>query len=247
MKPIIPSLALLILLGGQVKSPEKVVRLMPSDLNVSTLQEGLHKYLVYIENPDGNMRDISIWDRMVSKVKKNDQAFFEIVQHWRNQDTSRTRFVYSLNDSKSFMPTYHKSISGSGKTEAFDIKKEMIVGTDSVFNNKKRGFKVELKEPTFNWELDLETIAMFPFEENTTFSLNFYHPGADIKPMYYEYKVLGKEKVQVGPNQSISCWAVRITYRNNEYATFLVSVEQPEVVKMEEVIGSLKRYKIKLQ
>lgn len=84
-----------------------------SNLELDNLQNQATKYLVYLTLPDGNIGDISIWNRTV-ELSANEII---INQSWKNQEKKRTRTIFSVNDKQTFLPKFQKSISGEGVIE----------------------------------------------------------------------------------------------------------------------------------
>ncbi len=215
------------------------------DLQMKHLKEGKNKYLVYIERPDGVVMDMSIWEREIVFSKFKNEQSINIIQNWKNQDTAKTRYIYSINKRENFEPLYHYAKSGTGKIDAFNFASNKIVAADSVTNNSKADFKVDLQTATLNWELDLEVFQTLPFAEGKTFRINFYHPGSKSLPKYYEYKVEGQETLTTVNNKSIDCWLLKIEYAPKSSATFWINKTTRDVVKMTEVFNQIKRYKVK--
>lgn len=211
-------------------------------LLMNELSAGQARYLVYIEFPDGSLKDISIWERKVS-VKDEKVMIF---QQWKNQDVSKTRELFSVSRLKNFEPIYHSTKNGKGVVEAFEFYPHTIKGADSVTNNSRKDFSLILKEKTFNWELDIEMLQTLPYELGKTFVINFYHPGSKKLPAYYQYKVLSLEDILHSNGEKTRCWVVEIVYSKNNKATFWIDVKHKKMLRMEESFGKIKRLKIKI-
>jgi hypothetical protein len=226
---------------------QEVIKIGANELQTKYLKEGKNQYLVYVEKPDKSILEISIWERTISFSKHKDEDVIIIEQHWKNQDALRQRYIYSINNYKNFQPIYHYSKNGRGTIEAFNFEQDKIIASDSIANNSKKDFHKLLIEPTLNWELDLETFQMLPFEKGTNFKINFYHPGGKSDPKFYDYNVIGEEDVKVFDGETIDCWLLKIVYSENSCATFWIGKKNREIIKMLEESNGMKVYKIKLK
>ncbi|MEZ4797551.1 MAG: hypothetical protein R2785_10325 [Flavobacteriaceae bacterium] len=207
-----------------------------------SIKDQITRYLVYVELPNGTMSDISIWERNVKL--KNDEII--VKQSWANQDKTKNRIVYSVSDKKTFLPKYHKSVNRDSVIEAYDFYTDKIVGADSIANNSKKDFNLELSNSGLphNWELDLEMLQMLPYQLNRTFSLFFYHPGGKTAPKYYNYTVINEEKLSTSYGV-IDTWVLQIIYdiQKDSKATFWIRKSDNMVIKMYEKYGPVKRVK----
>jgi hypothetical protein len=248
---MIPKIFLTILLftflAGRLIAQVDTINIAKQELATGQLKEGLHQYLVYFENSKKKrLMSPSLWNRDVRFKKINGEDVIVVEQNWIGGDTTFNRYVYSVAKRKTFEPIYHKT-KMRGATEAFDFTSTTVSGSDSVANNTKGDLEVALSTPTLNWELDLEIFSTFPFKnEKQRFIVNFYHPGGKSEPAYYEYKVIGSEKIKVVNDQDVDCWQLKIDYRQNSWAIFWISKKSKEVLKMQEFFGGGYRYKVKL-
>jgi len=130
---------------------------------------------------------------------------------------------------------------------AYVFHPNSIVSDDTVTGISQRGFVQPMPVAAFNWELDLETFALLPLAEGKAFVIPFYHPGGKTPPAYYKYIVMGSEKIAGPDGQQIDCFLLYTEYENNQgRSTWWISKAKHEVLKMEELYGPVKRYKIKL-
>lgn len=236
----------LLILSSTCIAQIDTIRLDKNDLITSNLKSGLHQYLVYFENPARKrIGNSSIWNREVNFKSINGRDVFEIEQFWYATDTLYNRYVYSLSDKKTFAPIFHKTKGRSG-IEAFDFSQGKVSGTDSVENNTKKDLEVSLEVATLNWELDMEIFSTLPIrKEGQRFIINFYHPGGRSNPKYYEYVIIGSEKLHIVNDLSIDCWKMQINYSPTDWAIFWISKKSKEVLKMQEQFRGGYRYKIK--
>lgn len=217
------------------------------NLKLEKIQPKKNTYLVYIEKPDGSMLDIAIWERTISFSKLEAKKVIVIDQQWKNQAKAKTRTIKSIVNSTNFQPIYHYSKNGKGDLEAYTFLNGKIIGTDSVQNNTKKDFLINNTSKTLNWELDLETYQMLPYKLNTAFKINFYHPGSkNMKPDFYIYNVIGEERIKVANHNLIDCWLLKIVHNAKSSATYWIDKKTGETIKMLEVFGAIKRYKIQI-
>jgi hypothetical protein len=245
MKHILLFILLLLFIKASFGQAD-TISISKGDLITSGLKPGLHQYLVYFENPSKKrIGNSSIWNRQVNFKKLNSRDVIEIEQYWYMTDTLFNRYVYSISDKKTFAPIFHKT-KMRGATEAFDFDQKKVSGTDSVENNTKKDLDVLLSVGTLNWELDLEIFSTLPIKkEGQRFIVNFYHPGGKSNPKYYEYAIIGSEKLEVVNDLSIDCWKMKIDYSADAWAIFWISKKSKEVLKMQEYFRGGYRYKIK--
>jgi hypothetical protein len=249
MKNILLALLLNLVLTVLFKANAQVdtINIAKNDLVTSALKPGLHQYLVYFENPKKKrLGNPSLWNREVKFKKVNGEDMIEIEQNWYGSDTLFNRYVYSIAKKKTFEPVYHKTIM-RGVTEAFDFTDKKISGSDSVKNNAKADLEIDQSVQTLNWELDLEIFSTLPIKKTgQRFFINFYHPGGKTPPKYYEYSIMGDDKIKVINDQEVDCWKMKIEYGPNSWAIFWIGKKSKEVFKMQEFFGGGYRYKVKL-
>ena len=199
-------------------------------------------YLVSLEKPNGDLLNASIWTR---KTEIQGEIII-ISQKWRNTTKQRNKLLYSILKSKNFAPIYHKTTQGSGTVKAFNFYKHKIEGSDSIKNNTEKDFLLEFNKPAFNWELDLEFLQTLPYKLNTNFVIKFYHPGGKSNPKYYNYTVIGREKIVMTDGRKIKSWVLKINYSKNNSATFWIGAKNRQVLRVEEISGPFKAIKTKL-
>jgi hypothetical protein len=222
------------------------INITRNDLVTSQLKEGVHQYLVFFENAKKKkILSYWLWTREVKLSKLNNEAVIEINQKWLSSDTAAYREVYSVSRQRNFSPLYHMVKSPKG-TEAFTFTDKEVVATDTVNGNKLKDFRKAFITPPLNWELDLEIFSTLPIrKEGQRFIMNFYHPGGS-EPAFYEYKVIGIEKITVADGDKVDCWKLKIDYNADAWAIFWISKKSKEVLKMQEAYKGNYRYKVKL-
>lgn len=249
MKQIILSVLLMLmsmLLARKAEAQADTISLSTKDLITANLKAGKNQYLVYIgSTKKKKIMWTAIWNRNVAFRTINGEEVIEIVQHWHSSDTSSNRYVYSTSRKKDFAPIYHKT-KGKNGIEAFNFSGNEVTGSDTVSENSRKDLKVASSTSTLNWELDMEIFSTLPYKkEGQRFIINFYHPGGKTSPMYYEYKVIGSEKLILAGQRESDCWKLKIDYSPNSWAIFWIDKKSREVLKMQESWGSGYRYKVK--
>lgn len=210
------------------------------------LKPSSNQYLVFIQRKaDPRQAFTFVWRRDVRFIRNNGADLIEIDERWYGSDTTRVRTAYSLVTSDGFLPVYHRT-KMNRVVEAYDFYPDKIKGSDSVSNNSKKDFLLALKEPSLNWELDLETFPLLDLKTGKSFAISFYHPGGRTEPKLYVYTVVGEENLSVIEGGSVPCWKLRIDYDARSYAIFYISKKGREVLRMDEDFGGGVRYKVKL-
>lgn len=235
----------LVFVSSLVSAQVDTIYHLDSKLVKKYLKPSSNQYLVFIQRKgDPRQTYTMVWSRDVKFVNRNGNELIEISQKWYASDTARNRVVYSLLN-PDFSPVYHYT-NFNKAVEAFDFYAGNIKGSDSVANNTKKDFDLELKTPTLNWELDLETFPLLDLKAGKRFAISFYHPGGKTEPKIYEYKVIGEESLRVIEGGSVPCWKLRIDYDAKSHAIFYISKKGREVLRMDEDFGGGVRYKVKL-
>ena len=212
------------------------------------LPSGTQRYLVYLKMKDGQKKNLWLWERTTAEETVQGKTRIGIRQNWISSDTGyNKRELYSTVNKESFAPVYHYAYNNKTGKNAYIFTKDAVVTDDTVAAVGQPGFRQEMNLPAFNWELDLETFALLPLAEGKAFVIPFYHPGGKTPPKYYKYIVMGSEKIAGPDGQAIDCFLLYTEYENNQgRSTWWISKKNHEVLKMEELYGPIKRYKIKL-
>ena len=213
------------------------------------LTTGLKQYLVYFQDAHSpKMLRHSLWMRNVTKTIRNGKPVFEITQHWYSGDTAGYRYIYSVQRQDDFLPLYHTETIGS-KTKAYNWYADRIESADTVAGNQQKNFSLKFTQPTFNWNLDIETFEMLPLAANKTFAISFYDAGLT-PPEYETLSVIGSEVLTTLDNQKTGCWLLQKKgqYKGTTYTqTFWISKRGHELLKEEDNLGGGRyRYKVKL-
>ncbi len=116
--------------------------------------------------------------------------------------------------------------------EAFQFTESLISGLDSAVDNGQKDFKLALTEPTYNWQIDLETYSLLPMKEGYHAVMNFYHPGSSSEPKFYHLKVIGSETVKLPDGRSMDCWIIFTDYGGTQPTRFWYTKQGQNFVKM---------------
>ncbi|MBC3767053.1 hypothetical protein [Neptunicella marina] len=218
-----------------------------SHLSAGDYHTGTSKFLVYTEDKDGNLfRPMALWYRTTSIEDYQGQPHVKITQHWKSTDKKQVRDIVSYNRISDFAPVYQTISNPERGTAAFVFSDDMIAGDKTLTNNKVADFSMAASNGTLNWELDIETFALLDLQQGKTFNLNFYHPGSKTPPSLYQYKVIGSEKIANADGSVSDCWMLKIDYNKDAFATFWLSKDSHQLMKMEEIWQGIKRYKVRL-
>jgi hypothetical protein len=62
---------------------------------------------------------------------------------------------------------------------------------------------------------------------------------------YHRYEVIGKEDLQLNSDVKVKCWLLKIKYSPTSHATFWLSEQSKEVLKMQEYFNGKYRFKVR--
>lgn len=223
-----------------------------SGLKASDIEEGTRQYLVYmVEKETGDKKWLSLWERTTRLIEHDGETVIETSQLWSSDDNRFQRKLYSLNRLDNFAPIFHwvKS-SKEDAPSAYKFAQDKVFGDPDVANNKQAGFEMAKQAETMNWELDIETLALLPLGEGKSFYINFYHPGANLPPQPYEYKVVGSETLHDLTGHDIPTWMLQFEFGDGSgrtsHTVFWLEKSTGQLVKMAEEFGGFTRYKVRL-
>jgi len=232
----------------RVMAQTDTIRLKDKRLIIANLKPGLRQYLVYFQNlKDDRRLRMSVWLRDVESGNRNGEEIVTVTQHWYAADSASYRSTFSANRAADFTPVYHSETIGT-KTKAFNWGATTIGGADTVKNNLAKDFLLNVKEPYFNWNLDIETFEMLPLAAGKIFAINFYDAVSNT-PEYAVYKVTGSEELATLDNEKVDCWKLltEADYKGQHYSqTFWISKNSHEFLREEDFFNGGYRYKIKL-
>ena len=225
----------------------KVDTIRGGQFNLKYLPAGTQQYLVYLTK-DGVKKNIWLWERTTTREQWQGQNAVLIRQQWTTSDTGyNSRRLLSVVSAAGFTPVYHTATNPKTGTEAFNFHPAEIVTADTVAGVTRKDFRMAITEPSFNWELDLETFSLLPLKEGKTFAINFYHPGSQSGPAWYNYTVTGIEKIKTHTGKTTDCYKLYTAYSNNRgNCTWWLDKQTHEVLKVEEHFGPITRHKLKM-
>lgn len=219
-----------------------------SGLDETDIKTGTSQYLVFMKDKTTNdIHALSLWERTTNIIEKDGEKLIEVKQTWSSDDARFKRELYSLVHLEDFTPVMHRTIIGADKTlKVFKFADGIIFGDASVENNTAAGFNMPTEITSYNWELDIETLALLPLGEGKEFAVPFYHPGSKTPPRPYVYKVVGSEILHTREGSPIDAWQLRIDYEGGGHAVFWMNKKDGMLLKLEEAWGNTLRYKVRL-
>ena len=241
-------LLLLIACNFNSMAQTDTINFKSNKLKTNQLKTGLKQYLVYLQLPSQKKKlNLSIWTREVRMAVQNGENRFIITQKWFSNDTTNYRSIYSVNRAEDFAPVYHAEMVGT-QLKAFNWYADHIKGTDTVADNKQKTFALQLDQPAFNWNLDIETLEMLPLARGKEFVLRLYDAGSG-QPDNIHYKVSGDEVLTTLDNRSVDCWKLLLEGDHGQVhytQTFWISKKGHEFLMEVDAINGMYRYKVKL-
>lgn len=200
--------------------------------NFSQLEMGTKKDLVYSEF-QGKAVGMALKTRTTEMVEIEGKKLVKITHTWQSPGTEWAgNFVYWC-EPGTMKPVQHIRTTKKNGIEGFSFQAGKITALDSVTDNAQGDFELALTEPTFNWEIDLETYSLLPMKEGYHAVMNFYHPGGSTPPKFYHLKVTGSEKVQLPNGKYMDCWIVFTDYGGTQPTRFWYTKKGQNFVKME--------------
>ena len=134
-----------------------------------------------------------------------------IVQRWDGPNGSLR--LDSLVEAMTLRPITHQRDLHKGaavRREGFRFLPDRVVGIADQPDNIRKDFYIAAPVPTFNFEIDLETLTTLPLRKGAEFEITFYHPGGG-PPAPYIFKVAGEEQLYLA-GQPVDCWVVTTDY-----------------------------------
>lgn len=242
MKLVLALLSLCVTLFSQ----NDTIKITPQLLELEHIQYGESTYLVYMQDQKGNRSNISIWKRTLKY--ENNSLFF--TSHTEFDKAGSVWRVETTLNKDTFLPKSEKTFYSKELTKNKDVRKHFTftknktyTATDTSIHNSNP-VNISYTDQPFNWQLDLETFSLLPLKENTTFGVNFYHPGG-MPPKIHYYTVLGSENVELNTNE-IECFVLLTTYENGNYGKWWISKRTRKTIKLEERFNGRYRFKILL-
>jgi hypothetical protein len=217
-------------------------------LNTNIMKEGKTSYAVYFEDSLGRrISSADIWDRSIHfSTAAQGQAIYQFEWDWFRKD-SLIAHVVATGERTTLHPLTHKAEYQRRPSVSFAFTNNIVtVPVEVQRTAADSSFKVFLDHPAFEFPMDLEILPLLPFKkQGQQFAIAFYEPGTR-KADYYQLTVTGKENIVLPGGPQVPCWLLRIDYAPGSYATFWITDQTREVVKMQEYYKGRFRYKVKL-
>jgi hypothetical protein len=162
----------------------------------------------------GDRREtLDMWRRQVSFETQDGQRRLHIV--WRWDGVADPKFSRTENfwfETETFRPlTLERRLEKDGKITArsYRFLPDRIESIKDPSNADQKEFLQLAKMPAYNWETDMEFFQALPLAAGYDVRIPFYEagPGQDA-PQYYEYKVIGEDRIASTDGHTIECWVV---------------------------------------
>ncbi|CCG98414.1 hypothetical protein FAES_0402 [Fibrella aestuarina BUZ 2] len=237
----------LLLVSTVARAQTDTIRVNARSLNTAAWRDGKRSYAVYFE--DSTSRRLSsadIWDRTLRQTTQNGQRQYTFVWDWYRRD-SLLAHVTTTGQWPSLAPLTHEAVYAKRGSRSFVFQKDVVTMPDSARHTAKdSAFRVTMQPPAFAFPMDLEILPLLPLRKvGQTFAVPFYEPGSPAAA-YYKLSVIGREPLPIVGKVTVDCWLVRIDYAPGSCATFWISDQPREVIKMKEYFRGRYRYKVKL-
>lgn len=194
----------------------------------------------------GQIRGLAIKKRTTEKIAIKGKEYIRIVHEWTSPSTEWNGNFEYICEPNTLKPVQHIRFVESLGKEAFHFGDMNITGLDSASDNKKEGFQLVLDEPTYNWEIDLETYSLIPMKAGKEVVMNFYHPGGTTPPKFYKLKVEGEDKIELPNGKWLDCWVVFTDYGGSQPTRFWYTKKDQNFVKMEANFNGMIIRKVRL-
>lgn len=142
------------------------------------LQAGTHIYLRYRVKKDGSLEPIDVQTKEIRFEQQDGIRRVRVVQHWNS--STRSLRLDSLFENKTLQPITHQRDlhkDGTVKREGFRFLKDKVVGIAEQPENVRKDFVIAAPLPTFNFEVDMETLKALPLRSNAEFESSFTTPA----------------------------------------------------------------------
>lgn len=223
---------IIILLLPQLAAAQDTIRVGHKFKNFRQLELGLKRDAIY-NLYKGEIKGLLIKTRNTEKVTIDGKEYISITHTWVSPGADWKGNFHYLCEPETMKPVQHIRTTQKAGIEAFRFSDASITGLDSVSENTKTDFKLLLKEPTYNWEVDLETYSLLPMKQGYHAVMNFYHPGGSTPPGFYHLKVTGSEKLKLPNGKTMDCWIVFSDYGGTQPTRFWYTKKGQNFVKME--------------
>jgi hypothetical protein len=238
-------LLFLLLLIPSLAIAQDTIRVGHRFKNFNQLEMGTKRDAVY-NSLDGEVKGMALKTRTTEKVIIDGKEYISITHSWVSPNTQwKGNFKY-LCETETMRPVQHIRTTETAGVEAFRFIDSKIIGLDTATSNTQKDFELTLKEPTYNWEVDLETYSLLPMKKGYHAVMNFYHPGGNTPPEFYHLKVTGSEKLKLPNGKTIDCWVIFTDYGGTQPTRFWYTKKGQNFVKMEGQYNRMTIRKVRL-
>lgn len=214
--------------------------------NFDKLNMGSMKYVIYAER-EGVQRLNVLMNVTTKKVEHKGKEYISISHTWYGAEKELNGKFYSLVEPNTFRPVIHIRESEAKGKEAYKFSNIALTALDTVSNNTEAGYKLDLKESIFNFEIDLETFSLLPLKKDYKAALYFFHPGSThSNPDWYLIEVIDSEKLTLPDGKKIDTWVLFMDYKGRQPTKFWYTKKGHEFIKMEGNFKGTKIYKTRL-
>ncbi|GAB4029801.1 DUF3108 domain-containing protein [Spirosoma gilvum] len=218
-------------------------------LNLAAFRDAKRTYAVFFEDSLGHrLSSADLWDRTIRlTTTPTGQKTYQFDWQWYQKDSVLAN-VTATGLLPSLAPLTHRATyTKRGKRNFIFTGTTVTIPVADQHTAKDSSFRVVMNPPAFEFPMDLEIFPLLPFKRvGQEFAIAYYEPGSP-SANYYRLTVTGKEDLVVGGATKVNCWLLKIDYgQQGVYATFWISDQNREVVKMREYFRGRYRYKVKI-
>jgi len=210
--------------------------------NFDRLEQQKFEYNVFSQRGDKRSPSIKMSSE-IKKVKIDNKDYLAITHTWSSAMTNGS--FCAIVEPQTLKPVVHIRNTPKGK-QAYKFSHNAVTTLDSAKNNIEKDFSINLPEPTFNFEIDLETFSVLPLAKGKEFAVNFYHAGGSSAPSWYTIKVERSERLDVEGLGNVDTWVLFMDYHGVQPTRFWYTKESHEFIKMEGEFNGTKIYKQRL-
>ncbi len=214
--------------------------------NFDRLSIGSMQYLVYSERGEAQRLGV-IMNAKTERINHEGKEYIGISHVWNGTEKKNNGSFYSLVKPGTFEPVIHIRKSEAKGTEAYRFSEKELVALDTVDNNAEAGYTLELEQPIFNFEIDLETFSLLPLKKDYKAALRFFHAGSTFSgPQWYLIEVIGSEELTLPGGEKVDTWILFMDYNGRQPTRFWYTKKNQEFIKMIADYNGTKIYKTRL-
>ncbi|MBO3699577.1 hypothetical protein [Roseivirga sp. E12] len=221
---------------GQVQAQDidrpDTIRVGHKFKNFQDLEMGVTKDIIYTKAM-GKIMSVTINIKETKTIEVDGQKLLYFSHNIQGPKPDFNGSFEYICEYETLKPIQLISDSPRAGKEGFKFSESLITSLDTVTDNNRKDFALVLDQPTFNWQIDLETYSLLPMEEGYHAVMNFYHPGSQTEPKFYHLKVIGSDMVLLPDSRSMDCWIVYTDYGGTQPTRFWYTKKGQNFVKME--------------